>query len=154
MQKLFLFLSIIILLTASCKDDQLSYADQLAADIVKLDNYAAGKGWTTTKTASGLRYLITQEGSGDKPLLTSTVTVYYKGYTLSDEVFDQTSANNPVTFQLNGLIEAWKEGIPYIKKGGKAILLCPSGLAYGPRGSGSIEPNEPLIFEIELVDFY
>lgn len=30
--------------------------------------------------------------------------------------------------------------------------LIPSDQAYGPRGNGSIGPNETLIFEVELLD--
>jgi FKBP-type peptidyl-prolyl cis-trans isomerase FkpA len=154
MQKLlFLCCLVVAIFTTNCKDKQLPYAEQLAVDIEKLDSYAAAKGWTTIKTDSGLRYLITEEGSGDKPTVNSTVTVNYKGYTLNDVVFDETTSG-PVTFELVRLIPAWQEGIPLSKKEGKITLLCPSGLAYGSKGSGSIEPNEPLIFEIEVVDFY
>jgi FKBP-type peptidyl-prolyl cis-trans isomerase len=39
-----------------------------------------------------------------------------------------------------------------MKEGGKAILLIPSNLAYGPNGSGSIPGYTPLLFEFDLVD--
>jgi FKBP-type peptidyl-prolyl cis-trans isomerase FkpA len=36
--------------------------------------------------------------------------------------------------------------------GGKAILVCPSDLAYGDAGRPSIPPGAALIFEIELLE--
>jgi FKBP-type peptidyl-prolyl cis-trans isomerase len=104
-------------------------------------------------TASGLYYIITQEGTGDHPTLQSTVKVRYKGYRLNGDVFDQTSGTSTATFPLTQLILGWQEGIPLLKKGGKGTFFCPSDLAYGSQQVGDIPPNSVLIFEIELVDF-
>jgi FKBP-type peptidyl-prolyl cis-trans isomerase len=41
-----------------------------------------------------------------------------------------------------------------MNEGGKAILLIPSDLAYGPYGSGSIPGYTPLVFEVELIDVF
>jgi FKBP-type peptidyl-prolyl cis-trans isomerase FklB len=39
-----------------------------------------------------------------------------------------------------------------MKVGGKSTLYLPSGLAYGPGGSGSkIGPNKVLIFDVDLL---
>jgi FKBP-type peptidyl-prolyl cis-trans isomerase len=35
--------------------------------------------------------------------------------------------------------------------GSKYRFYIPSGLAYGPQGSGPIPPYSPLIFEVELL---
>ena len=41
-----------------------------------------------------------------------------------------------------------------MKKGGKAVLIIPSALAYGEQGmqGGLIGPYSPLVFEIDLVN--
>jgi FKBP-type peptidyl-prolyl cis-trans isomerase len=47
---------------------------------------------------------------------------------------------------------AWQEAIPLMAVGSQWKLYVPPDLAYGVRGSPpDIEPNEMLIFEIELV---
>ena len=50
------------------------------------------------------------------------------------------------------MIPGWTEGLQLIKEGGKARLVIPSELAYGPGGMGNaIGPNETLVFEVELL---
>ena len=39
-----------------------------------------------------------------------------------------------------------------MKTGGKAMLVCPSDLAYGDNGRPSIPGGAALIFEIELLE--
>ena len=41
-----------------------------------------------------------------------------------------------------------------LRKGEKAILICPPEYAYGKRGAGGvIPPNATLKFEVEMIDF-
>lgn len=137
----------------SCKDDTLTPEEQLQEDIRIIEQYLTDNNLTAQSTASGLHYIITQEGSGGHPNLQSNVTVKYKGYLTDGRVFDQTTGNETIKFLLSDLISGWQEGIPLLKKGGKGTFLLPSALGYGPGGSGSIPPNTVLIFEIELVNF-
>ena len=100
----------------------------------------------------GINYAMIKEGEGNKVNVTDTVTVFYKGYLLSDgTVFDQTK-DKPAVFPLSRLIKGWQIGISETKPGGKVKLFLPSGLAYGIRTRGAkIPPNSVLIFEIEVV---
>ena len=51
------------------------------------------------------------------------------------------------------MIKCWTEAVQLIKVGGKSRLVCPSGIAYGDRGSPPvIKPGATLIFEVELLD--
>ncbi|MBI1308027.1 MAG: peptidylprolyl isomerase [Bacteroidetes bacterium] len=141
------------LLVQGCKDD----SEQIAADQMKKDQEAIDA-WLTenklnsVKTDSGLHYIETKEGEGGHPAGNSDVTVNYKGSLLNGHVFDETKTK-PATFNLQGLIEGWKEGIPMMKKGGKATLVVPSALGYGSQATSGIPANSVLVFEIELVDF-
>ncbi|CAA6817384.1 MAG: FKBP-type peptidyl-prolyl cis-trans isomerase FklB (EC [uncultured Aureispira sp.] len=106
-------------------------------------------------TASGLQYEILQEGEGDKPTLSSSVTTHYHG-TLSDgTVFDSSvERGQPATFGVSQVIKGWQEGIPLMSAGAKYRFYVPQELAYGMRSpSPSIPPGSMLIFEVELLSF-
>src|SRR5678816_1005024 len=99
-------------------------------------------------------YTVDAAGAGSSAIACSTVGVKYKGQLTNGTVFDQ--ATSPVSFNMGGLIEAWKKGIPLIKAGGKIKLYCPPSLAYGSQvirdaaGNTVIPANSILIFEVEL----
>lgn len=159
MKKIIPILTIIVFITLiSCSKngDIISPSDQLKLDISLIEGYLASNNLTAQRTASGLHYIITEEGTGSaKPTINHKVTVYYKGYYLdTKEVFDQTNEGSPYTTLLAHTIDGWIEGIPLFSKGAKGILLIPSGLAYGPYPPLGVKPNAVMIFEIELLDFF
>ncbi|WP_415902327.1 FKBP-type peptidyl-prolyl cis-trans isomerase [Neptuniibacter sp. QD29_5] len=133
------------------KHDQLS-SDNLEAGKKYLAENGKKKGVTTTE--SGLQYEELTAGKGKSPTAADTVKVHYRGTLINGEEFDSSfSRNEPVSFPLNGVIPGWTEGLQMIKEGGKARLVIPADLAYGPGGMGNaIGPNETLIFEVELLE--
>jgi FKBP-type peptidyl-prolyl cis-trans isomerase FkpA len=105
------------------------------------------------KTDSGLIYRETKAGAGESPKATDTVKVHYRGTLVNGTEFDSSySRNQPAQFPLNGVIKCWTEGVQKMKVGGKAVLVCPSDLAYGDQGRPSIPGGAALIFEIELLE--
>lgn len=105
------------------------------------------------KTESGLIYRELTAGSGPSPKATDTVKVNYRGTLVNGTEFDSSyRRNEPAQFALNGVIRCWTEGVQKMKVGGKAVLVCPSDLAYGDRGNPSIPGGATLIFEIELLE--
>ncbi len=131
--------------------DQRTVNVEAASEDRLITNYLTENNLTAERTASGLYYIITQEGDGNFPNLNSEVTVSYKGTLLEDgSVFDSRS-NWP--FLLSDLIPGWQEGIPLISRGGSATLIVPSALGYGSTPRPGIPANSILIFDIFLVDF-
>lgn len=104
-------------------------------------------------TESGLTYVIETEGEGDHPAATDAVKVNYTGRHLNGEVFDSTDGGTPVTFNLQGVVPGFREGLMLLGKGGRATLYIPGKLAYGINGqpAAGIGPNEMLVFDIELL---
>ena len=148
----FLPFIVIILMMTGCKKQETDYKP---IDKAIIEKYLADNSLTAQSTASGLYYIITKAGGLNHPGLTSAVTLKYKGYLTDDTVFDQTLATGlPTSFQLSGMIDGWKEGVPLIGIGGKIKLLIPSDLAYGATAKTGIPAHSVLIFDIELIDFY
>lgn len=106
------------------------------------------------KTASGIAITTLKEGTGASPKATDTVKVHYRGTLPDGKEFDSSyKRGQPASFPLNRVIPCWTEGVQTMKPGGKAKLVCPSKLAYGPRGvPGTIPPDATLIFEVELLE--
>jgi FKBP-type peptidyl-prolyl cis-trans isomerase FkpA len=124
---------------------------QKSAGKAYLDKMAAEPG--ASKTESGLVYKIVTPGEGTSPTATDTVKVNYRGTLVDGTEFDSSyKRNEPATFTLNGVVPCWTEGLQKMKPGGKAILACPSDLAYGDGGRPSIPGGAALIFEIELLE--
>ena len=105
-------------------------------------------------TASGLVYRQLQEGKGESPRATDMVRVHYRGTFPDGKEFDSSyKRGQPADFPLNGVIPCWTEGVPMIKTGGKARLICPSDIAYGDEGRPPTIPGgATLIFEVELLE--
>jgi FKBP-type peptidyl-prolyl cis-trans isomerase FkpA len=105
-------------------------------------------------TASGLQYKPIREGKGTHPKPTNTVTVHYKGTLPNGTAFDSSYGGQPVSFPLNRVIAGWTEGVQLMTPGSKYQFWIPSKLGYGEQGSPpAIGPNQPLVFEIELISF-
>ena len=122
------------------------------ANLKKGEDFLAanGKKEGIKTTATGLQYMVLVEGKGKSPKATDTVACRYKGTLIDGKVFDE-SGDEPATFELNGVIPGWTEGLQLMKEGGKCMFYVPAKLAYrdSPRGPGG--PNSALIFEVELV---
>jgi FKBP-type peptidyl-prolyl cis-trans isomerase len=122
------------------------------ASAVFVADAAAVKGARTTE--SGLVYLETSAGKGEKPAMTDSVTVHYTGTLRDGNVFDSSrERGTPASFSLNQVIPCWTEALQRMQVGGTATIVCPSEIAYGDRGApgGKIKPGAALKFDVELI---
>jgi len=144
---LFLFLSLPFL----------SQAESLSTStdtIITIEEYLKANELKAEISDKGIYYYIEDHGSGAQPKAGDYVKVRFKGTLLNGKVFDESKAGEPFVFQLGyrQVILGWEHGIPLFQVGSKGTLYVPSEMAYGNQGVGSVPPNTPLVFEIELLD--
>jgi FKBP-type peptidyl-prolyl cis-trans isomerase len=130
-------------------------AEAAKTNLAKATEFAkanAGKPGVVTRP-SGLQYEVLREGTGASPKPEDTVAARYRGTHVDGTEFDGTDPQGePAVFPLRGVVPGWQEALPLMKTGAKWRIFLPPALAYGEEGSPPvIEPNELLIFEIELV---
>ena len=128
----------------------------------------------STRTPSGLQYIITKKGDGKKPANGTNVFIHYAGFLEDGELFDASiesvsktfgkydenramqNGYQPISFQSgkkDGMIPGFIEGLEHLSFGDKAVVFIPSRLGYGAAGAGGvIPPNSNIIFEIELLE--
>ena len=136
--------------TARSAAEEAARAAQEAADAAIADLKAGAE-----KTASGLMYIMHEEGNGPKPTAGQNVKVHYELKLADGVVVDSSySRGTPLDIPIGvgRVIPGWDEGIQLLNEGSKATLIVPSELGYGPSGAGGvIPPNATLIFKVELV---
>jgi FKBP-type peptidyl-prolyl cis-trans isomerase len=103
---------------------------------------------------SGLQYKVLKEGTGKSPTAKDTFVANYRGTRIDGTEFDSSyKRNEPLELGVGEVIKGWTEALQLMKVGDKWQLFIPSELAYGdnPRKGGVIQPNDVLIFEMELL---
>lgn len=126
-----------------------------------------------TTLPSGLQYVITEKGIGEKLKETDKMMVDYTvffedGKLLGTsklamaEAFDavnprQKAANGyePILCEIGPdarMIPGFKEGLKQLNVGDKATLFIPYHLGYGEAGNREIPPKTNLIFEVEVLE--
>ena len=93
-------------------------------------------------------------GKGGTAALNKTITVnYYLAGALTGSKIESSFGAQEATFPLQegGLIEGWVKGIPGMKVGGERILVVPGALGYPEGNPPQIQPNETLVFVVQLL---
>jgi len=102
-------------------------------------------------------------GTGTRAARTARITVNYTGWVYDPNKpdhkgsqFDTSVGRAPFSFTLGAgeVIRGWDQGFNDMRVGGKRQLVIPAELGYAGEGTpdGSIPPNAPLVFEMELLD--
>jgi len=104
-------------------------------------------------TESGLQYRVIKAGNGRRVRSDDNVTVHYTGRFINGEVFDSSyNRNEPTTFNINRVIDGWREGLVLMSIGDVFEFVIPDSLAYSLEGFGIIEPGMYLIYEVEVLN--
>ncbi|WP_303317139.1 peptidylprolyl isomerase [Flavivirga abyssicola] len=126
-----------------------------------------------TTLSSGLQYVVTEKGNGEKLPESAEVLTHYAVYFENgkllqtskleiaealDAVNEKRKAANqyqPITAGIGpdaGMIPGFKEGLQQLSVGDKATLFIPYHLAYGEAGTRGIPGKSNIIFEVEIIE--
>jgi FKBP-type peptidyl-prolyl cis-trans isomerase len=136
------------------QEDKKANAKKSESSLLK--KYLKDNKITAKPTTSGLYYIEKVKGTGPQIHAGSKVSVQYTGTLLNGKKFDSSRDRGGKPFDLEvgkgNVIKGWDEGLLHMSKGGKAILIVPSSIAYGEQEMGSIPAYSTLVFDIEVVD--
>ena len=108
-------------------------------------------------TESGMYFISLVNGSGKPVEYGDIVTVNYEGRFLNGRFFDSTvKRNQPFEFVYGTelqVIPGLEDAIGRMREGQRALVILPSDLAWGEKGSstGIVPPFTTVIYEIELL---
>jgi FKBP-type peptidyl-prolyl cis-trans isomerase FkpA len=134
-------------MVAELKVKNLATAEAFLADNGKKDGVVT--------TASGLQYQVITTGTGAQPAATDNVTFNYVLKDIEGKVLQDSKASGDTapTMALANLVPGLQEGIPLMKVGSSYRFWLHPTLAYGENGAGEdIQPNQMIIFDVELID--
>ncbi len=128
-----------------------------AADLTAKPKVAAKS--AATPTALQVKDVVAGTGAAASPK--SVVTVQYVGVRYADgKQFDASWDHGGATsFSLQEVVPGFTQGIggapgtEPMKVGGRRIMILPAALGYGATGTqdGSIPPNAPIVFVVDLI---
>lgn len=166
----FLSLLTIVLTLISCSEDkknrmpistnklknQLIVVNKQATEIEsnQIDAYVKRRKLNVTKTPTGLRYEIYKDVEGETVKEGQHAVVNYK-VSLIDGTECYNTHDTAEIFKVGkDYVESGlHEGITYMSKGDKALIIIPSHLAHGLAGDfNKIPIRSTIIYDIELVD--
>ncbi|WP_321374001.1 FKBP-type peptidyl-prolyl cis-trans isomerase [uncultured Draconibacterium sp.] len=153
----FVLAIIIGVAVVSCIDEGEEYVPPTKAqENALLNEYLdtlANRGLDIDTTALGVYYITDSVGNGTYPVVGDTCVVKYTGFFINGSVFDSTGDDTwEFVLGTEGFIDGWNDGMRVIDEGGKAYLIIPSELGYGPDGYGSVPPNTSLVFNVDMVE--
>ena len=139
-----------------------TYDTRLNLDTIAVDNYLDSKGIVAVEDTAGLRYLVTQLGTGAKPGWYDKIKVKIDYKLMSDD----TKVIHTLEFQpsedfysrvIDQIPNGLKQGLQQLPAGSKATFYLASGLAYGPPGATSggetlVPANSNMIIEVDFTE--
>ncbi len=124
---------------------------------IAMDEFEQNNGIRTEKSVTGLRYMFIRKGSGEESGFGKRVELKYTGKFLSGEEFNSTNnlENKTQDFYLGQemqVIRGIEEALLFMREGDAVLLIIPSWMAFGVKGSstGIVPARTPVVYELEL----
>lgn len=102
----------------------------------------------------GVQYEVIKNGSGHTVKMIHEVLIHYRGTHIDGSEFVNTYAEGgPQLVSMKGVIPGWRMAMLNMSEGSKWRLYIPPHLAFTDVGDpGTIEPNETVIFDLEVLE--
>ena len=111
--------------------------------------------WNMSKTATGLRYMIYKNGTGDPAAKNKMVRISYSVRLMNGDLCYSSGPNDPREFKIghSSVESGLEEGILLMRVGDRAKFIVPSHLAFGLLGDqNKIPQRATLIYDVELLN--
>ena len=149
MKNLFIFLTIVIFISACSKSSNIEINLQ-QSELFLRQNLSNSE---VVEIEPGLQYMILESSQSDasSPKLEDIITADFHGTLMDDSVFwSSIEIGEPLTIQLSQLIPGCQKVISLMQEGDFWRVFIHPDLAYGKEGRPTIPPNSVLIFDIKL----
>ena len=149
MKNLFIFLTIVIFISACSKSSNIEINLQ-QSELFLGQNLSNSE---VVEIEPGLQYMILESSQSDSssPKLEDIITADFHGTLMDGSVFwSSIEIGEPLTIQLSQLIPGCQKVISLMQEGDFWRVFIHPDLAYGKEGRPTIPPNSVLIFDIKL----
>ena len=149
MKNLFIFLTIVIFISACSKSSNIEINLQ-QSELFLGQNLSNSE---VVEIEPGLQYMILESSQSDasSPKLEDIITADFHGTLMDGSVFwSSIEIGEPLTIQLSQLIPGCQKVISLMQEGDFWRVFIHPDLAYGKEGRPTIPPNFVLIFDIKL----
>ena len=151
MKNLFIFLTIVIFISACSKSSNLEINLE-QSELFLAKNLLNSK---VVEIEPGLQYMILESSESNtskpKPKLEDTITADFHGTLMDGTVFwSSIEIGEPLTIQLSQLIPGCQKLISHMHEGDFWRVFIHPDLAYGEESRPTIPPNSVLTFDIKL----
>ena len=149
MKNLFIFLTIIIFISACSKSPNIEINLQ-QSELFLRQNLSNSE---VVEIEPGLQYMILESSQSDasRPKLEDIITADFHGTLMDGSVFwSSIEIGEPLTIQLSQLIPGCQKVISLMQEGDFWSVFIHPDLAYGKEGRPTIPPNSVLTFDIKL----
>ena len=149
MKNLFIFLTIVIFISACSKSSNIEINLQ-QSELFLGQNLSNSE---VVEIEPGLQYMILESSQSDafSPTLEDIITADFHGTLMDGSVFwSSIEIGEPLIIQLSQLIPGCQKVISLMQEGDFWRVFIHPDLAYGKEGRPTIPPNSVLTFDIKL----
>lgn len=145
-----LLIAIVGFAVSSC----LSEDQRFEREVSEIESFIAETGMEFTPSGTGLYYRVDVAGDQNRiPDSLNHVSFKHRGYLLDSTIFSEDWSPSQ-NVQMQYLVRGFQEGLEILGEGGRGVIIFPSSLGYGKEGASTVPAYSPLMFELELVNYY